>query len=186
MSFHSSVRLGVGCAAAVAGALLVVSGCRRPQSTSVANEAAFPQSTNVGPIPGDVTVVPEHLDPYLQDAVAIQEGHRLFAWYNCSGCHGVHGGGGMGPSLRDATWIYGDSDAQLLDTLIHGRSKGMPAWGNKIPEDQMWKLIAYIKSMNTAMEPDAPKMPAEEVVPAADFYKPSAPASLNTPTGPSR
>ena len=162
---------------------LGLSGCRKPQGSSVANEAAFSDSTNVGPIPGDVTVVHQTLDPYLKDAVALQEGHRLFAWYNCSGCHGVHGGGGMGPSLRDATWIYGNSDAQLLDTLIHGRSKGMPAWGNKIPEDQMWKLIAYIKSMNTSLEPDAPKMPAEEVIPSGDFYKPSAPTASNTPPG---
>jgi cytochrome c oxidase cbb3-type subunit 3 len=160
---------------------LGLSSCRRPQESSVANEAAFPQSTNVGPIPGDVTVVHQNLDPYLKDVVAIQEGHRLFAWYNCSGCHGVHGGGGMGPSLRDETWMYGNSDAQIMDTLIHGRSKGMPAWGNKIPEDQLWKVIAYIKSMNTPLEPDAPRMPAEEVIPSGDFYKPSAPTALNTP-----
>ena len=153
---------------------LGLTGCRKPQGSSVANEAAFPYSTNVGPIPGDITVARLNLDPYLKDAVALQEGYRLFAWYNCSGCHGVHGGGGMGPSLRDATWIYGNSDAQILDTLIHGRSQGMPAWGNKVPEDQMWKLIAYIQSMNTSLEPDAPKMPAEEVIPSGDFYKPSA------------
>lgn len=164
----------------IAGALLVAGGsggCRKPQGSSVANEAAFPNSTNVGPVPGDVTVVHQNLDPYSKDPVALQEGHRLFGWYNCSGCHGVHGGGGMGPSLRDATWIYGNSDAQILDTLIHGRSKGMPAWGNKIPEDQMWKLIAYIHSMNSSLEPNAPKMPAEEVIPRGDFYGPSAPAT---------
>lgn len=159
-----------------------LSGCRKPQSSSVANEAAFPNSTNVGPIPGDITVVHQNLDPYAKDAVALQEGHRLFASYNCSGCHGTHGGGGMGPSLRDATWIYGNSDAQLLDTLIHGRSQGMPAWGNKIPEDQMWKLIAYIQSMNTSLEPDAPKMPAEEAIPSGDFYKPSATTVSTTST----
>ena len=165
----STLLLGVG-----------FSGCRKPQGSSVGNEAAFPNSTNVGPIPGDVTVARLNIDPYLKDAVALQEGHRLFASYNCSGCHGAHGGGGMGPSLRDATWIYGNSDAQLLDTLIHGRSQGMPAWGNKIPEDQMWKLIAYIKSMNTPLEPDAPEMPPEEVIPSGDFYKPPTFSTTST------
>lgn len=162
---------------------LGLNGCRKPQEGSVANEAAFPNATNVGPIPGDIKVEPLDLDPYHKDAVALQEGHRLFSWYNCSGCHGVHGGGGMGPSLRDATWIYGNSDAQIMDTLIHGRSQGMPAWGNKIPEDQMWKLIAYIKSMNTPLEPEAPKMPAEEVIPSEDFYKPSETPVSATSTG---
>ncbi len=184
MSSLYSPRLIAGAFSLVIVGLGLTS-CQRPQVNSVANEAAFPQSTNVGPIPGGVTVANQTLDPYLKDVVAIQEGQRLFASYNCSGCHSVHGGGGMGPSLRDETWIYGNSDAQMLDTLIHGRSKGMPAWGNKIPEDQMWKLIAYIKSMNTPLEPNAPRMPAEEVIPSGDFYKPSAPAALNTPPGPS-
>ena len=164
--------------------LVALTGCHRSQGSAVANEAAFPQSTNVGPIPGDVTVVHQTLDPYLQDPVAIQEGNRLFNWYNCSGCHGVHGGGGMGPSLRDASWMYEKSDAQLLDTLIHGRSNGMPAWGNKIPEDQMWKIIAYVKSLTTPLEPDAPTVPAEESIPSGDFYKPSAPVAMNTTSGP--
>ncbi len=185
MSSRFSCRLTVARAVLLVPLLITLAGCHGSQRNAVANETAFPQSTNVGPVPGDVSMVHQNLDPYLKDTVAIQEGHRLFAWYNCSGCHGVHAGGGMGPSLRDDVWIYGDSDAQILDTLIHGRSKGMPAWGNKIPEDQMWKLIAYLKSMNTPLEPDAPKMPAEEVIPASDFYKPSAPAAINAPNGPS-
>jgi len=185
MSSPFSLRLHIASVVVMAPLLMAVSGCSKPQGSSVANETGFPHSTNVGPIPGGVTRIHQNLDPYLKDAVAIQEGHQLFAWYNCSGCHGIHAGGGMGPSLRDDVWIYGDSDAQILDTLIHGRSKGMPAWGNKIPEDQMWKLIAYIKSMNTPLEPDAPKMPADEVIPASDFYKPSAPAAPNAPNGPS-
>ena len=73
--------------------------------------------------------------------------------------------GGMGPSLRDETWLYGDRDDQIFDTIVHGRGQGMPAWGTKIPEEQMWKLVAYIKSMRTPMEPDAPTMPASEQVP---------------------
>lgn len=184
MSSHSSRRRSSLCALALLPLCAALAGCRHSQGGAVANEAAFPNATSVGPIPGDVTVVHQTLDPYLNDAVALQEGHRLFDWYNCSGCHGVHGGGGMGPSLRDATWIYGKSDAQLLDTLIHGRSNGMPAWGNKMPEDQMWKIIAYVDSLTTPLEPDAPVVPAEEVIPSGDFYKPSAPVAANTPAGP--
>ena len=55
----------------------------------------------------------------------------------------------MGPSLRDETWIYGNQDSQIFDSIAQGRSKGMPAWGTKIPEDQIWQLVAYIKSMRT-------------------------------------
>ena len=154
---------------AAAAAILLLSACHSA-SNLAGGGSTFPQSTNVGPIPGDAGSLHGTVDPYLKDAVAIQEGKRLFGWYNCAGCHGIHGGGGMGPSLRDSVWIYGDKDDQIMDTLIHGRSKGMPAWGTKIPESQMWKIVAYIKSMNTPLEPDAPVTPAEEQIPSSDIY----------------
>src|SRR5687767_11345401 len=44
--------------------------------------------------------------PYDGNAYSVAQGKRLFIWFNCNGCHGL-GGGGMGPALMDATWIYG-------------------------------------------------------------------------------
>jgi mono/diheme cytochrome c family protein len=41
----------------------------------------------------------------------------------------------------------------------------MPAWGSKIPESQIWELVAYIKSMGTPQEPDPPVEPVNEQVP---------------------
>ncbi len=152
--------------------LLLITSCQT-SSHSAPGDSTFPDTASVGPIPGDVNMLHTTVDPFLKDAAALQEGKRLFGWYNCAGCHGIHGGGGMGPSLRDAVWIYGNRDDQIMDTLIHGRSNGMPAWGSKIPENQMWKLVAYIKSLNTPMEPDAPVTPAEEQIPSSDIYPPS-------------
>jgi cytochrome c oxidase cbb3-type subunit 3 len=97
------------------------------------------------------------MNPYAQNQVALQEGRRLFVWYNCAGCHGGHAGGGMGPSLRDQVWIYGDSDAHVFSSIAQGRAHGMPAWGTKLPEEQIWKLVAYVKSLRTPLEPDPPK-----------------------------
>jgi hypothetical protein len=71
----------------------------------------------------------------------------------------------MGPSLRDQVWIYGNRDDQIYDTIAQGRANGMPAWGSKIPEEQIWELVAYIKSMRTPQEPDPPIEPADEMVP---------------------
>lgn len=175
MSSLFSRRAGtpISCTVTLA-AMMLTAGCRGVHPSAPAADG-FPHATNVGPIPGDVTVTNAKVNPYLNDPVALQEGERLFNWYNCSGCHSIHGGGGMGPSLRDSVWIYGSRDDQIMDTLIHGRSQGMPAWGSKIPEDQMWKLVAYIKSMNTLREPDAPVIPAEEQIPSADIFAPPAP-----------
>jgi cytochrome c oxidase cbb3-type subunit III len=95
-------------------------------------------------------------NPYANDPAAAAEGRQLFVRYNCAGCHGGRAGGGMGPSLRDSLWIYGNSDTQLLSTILEGRSAGMPAWAPRIPEQQVWKLISYIRKLGTAQEPDPP------------------------------
>ena len=155
----------------VTAGLLVVcaAGCRRSSnSDSVAVNGQAITSNPVGPVPGGVHDINYPTDPYLHDPVALQDGRRLFNWYNCSGCHGGHAGGGMGPSLRDPVWKYGNRDDQIFDTIAHGRSMGMPSWGTKIPERQIWELVAYVKSMGTPEEPDPPTEPAHEQVPNPD------------------
>jgi cytochrome c oxidase cbb3-type subunit 3 len=162
---------------ATAAATLVTAACNTtPNSVAAASEAPIP--TTVGPVPGGISEVKPRMNPYTGNPVALQEGLRLFNWYNCSGCHGGHAGGGMGPSLRDAVWIYGNRDDQIFDSIAQGRSKGMPAWGTKIPEDQIWHLVAYIKSMRTPEEPEPPVEPADENVGGPAGSIPNAP---NTP-----
>jgi cytochrome c oxidase cbb3-type subunit 3 len=111
----------------------------------------------VGPIPGPVTLISERTNPYTHNAGALADGKQLFNRFNCAGCHGDHGGGGMGPSLRDVDWIYGSREAQIFSTIAEGRAHGMPSWGRHLNEDQIWKLVTYIKSMRTADEPDPPR-----------------------------
>src|SRR5665213_3551279 len=156
----------------IANALIIAS-CGSV-SRSATQSAQASTLTNVGPIPGGVSATNIRANPYVNDAVALQDGHRLFNWYNCSGCHGGHAGGGMGPSLRDTVWIYGNRDDQIFDTIVQGRSNGMPAWGTKIPEDQVWQLVTYIKSMRTPQEPDPPVEPANEMVGGPEFDAPVA------------
>ena len=86
-------------------------------------------------------------NPYAGNAYAISEGQRLYEWYNCSGCHS-HGGGGMGPPLIKENWIYGGEPVNLFDTITKGRPNGMPTWGGRIPEYQIWQIIAFVRSMN--------------------------------------
>jgi len=136
--------------------------------TAIADSGSSAASIPVGPVPGQESEVTYRTDPLATDPVALQDGRRLFNWYNCSGCHGGHGGGGMGPSLRDQVWIYGDRDDQIYDSIAQGRSKGMPAWGSKISEKQIWELVSYIKSMRTPQEPDPPVEPTNEMVPDPD------------------
>jgi cytochrome c oxidase cbb3-type subunit 3 len=126
----------------------------------VAPAAALPAiAVPIGPEPGPKRPIAIETNPYDQDRGALMEGRRLFVWMNCAGCHGTHAGGGMGPSLRDSAWLYGASDAAIYSSIAHGRQRGMPAWGTKLPRDQIWKLVAYVKSLGTTSEPEAPEPP---------------------------
>lgn len=114
----------------------------------------------VGPEPGPPRDTVQPRNPLGDAPATVQDGRRLFVSFNCSGCHGGHGGGGMGPSLRDERWLYGSSEAQIFDSIASGRAHGMPAWGTMLPESEIWKLTAYIRSLRTDAEPDRPTLEA--------------------------
>jgi cytochrome c oxidase cbb3-type subunit 3 len=84
---------------------------------------------------------------YGNNAYELSQGKRLFRWYNCSGCHS-QGGGGMGPALMDEKWIYGHQPEQIFATIMEGRPNGMPSFRGRIPEEQVWQLVGYVRSMS--------------------------------------
>jgi mono/diheme cytochrome c family protein len=98
-------------------------------------------------------------NPYAGRTDAIVAGRQLFTGMNCSGCHSGYAGGGMGPNLRDSLWIYGSSDANLYATIAEGRPNGMPAWGERLPKQQIWQIIAYLRTLGSDAEPVKPPTP---------------------------
>lgn len=139
----------------------VASACAAAPSGPVAAPAAsteFALLTAVGPLPGPAFQLERVENPFAGDAKALARGREYFTAYNCAGCHGDHGGGGMGPSLRDAQWIYGGADASIADSIRAGRAYGMPAWGRMLTDAQVWQLTAYVRSMRTPQEPDPPRV----------------------------
>jgi cytochrome c oxidase cbb3-type subunit 3 len=91
--------------------------------------------------------------PYEDNAFAVSEGQRLYEWFNCSGCH-AHGGGDIGPALMDDAWIYGSEPENIFATIVEGRPNGMPAFRHKIPDQQVWQLVAYVRSMSGQLRKD--------------------------------
>ena len=81
------------------------------------------------------------------NAYHLAQGQRLYVWMNCAGCH-AHGGGGMGPPLRDDEWRYGGSMEQMVATILDGRPNGMPAFRDRITEDQAWQLATWVRAMS--------------------------------------
>jgi cytochrome c oxidase cbb3-type subunit III len=107
--------------------------------------------------PGTSTPPRKIQNPYEGNAPALAEGQRLFTWYNCAGCHSPGGGGGMGPALIDNHWIYGREPENIYRSILDGRPNGMPSFEGRIPANQVWQLVAYIRSMAGLSElPPAP------------------------------
>jgi cytochrome c oxidase cbb3-type subunit 3 len=127
-------------------ALSTISACERESRD-------FPR-----PAPGAEVGDPETATAMIahdeRNAYALATGKKLWGWYNCSGCH-ANGGGGSGPALMDDVWIYGGDAASIFQTIAQGRPNGMPAFGNRIPKDQIWALAAYVRSMAGLAPQDA-------------------------------
>jgi hypothetical protein len=60
-----------------------------------------------------------------------------------------------GSDLADAKWIYGNDPAAIHATIALGRPNGMPTFRGKIHDPQIWRLVAYVRSMS-GLAPLAP------------------------------
>ena len=141
---------------AACAAIFIATGCETKPADTATMGASPPIGHPVGPVPGVATQPEGVANPYAHDRTAMTQGRKWFIDFNCYGCHGGHAGGGMGPSLRDPVWIYGSQDADVFNSIAQGRGKGMPAWGSRLTDQQIWELVAYIKTLNTPQEIDPP------------------------------
>jgi mono/diheme cytochrome c family protein len=106
--------------------------------------------TNALSKPASITSAVLHADlinEYQRNAWSMAEGKRLYAWFNCNGCHG-NGGGGMGPALMDNKWIYGHQPEEIFTTIMQGRTNGMPSFKDRMPEYMAWQITAYVRSIS--------------------------------------
>jgi len=87
-------------------------------------------------------------NPYEGNAQRIAEGSKLFISYNCLDCHGAEGSGAMGPSLQDSRWHFGGAAGEIYQSIYEGRPDGMPAWGGRIADAQIWRLVAYVQTLS--------------------------------------
>jgi len=104
-------------------------------------------------------------EQYERSAYALSEGKRLYAAFNCQGCH-ADGGGAIGPPLTDEKWLYGFEPDEVFDTIARGRENGMPAFGGEarapgimvvgtVSAHQLWQLTAYVRSLSGLGSADA-------------------------------
>ena len=105
---------------------------------SLANAAGTdPQVTEVRP------------EAELWQQSVIQEGKTRFI-QTCAYCHGQEGEAGKTRPFRTHTdW----NPQEIFDKISNGRVRGgnvMPTWKDAIPPEEIWKIVAYIKSLSAS------------------------------------
>ncbi|MFL5477381.1 MAG: c-type cytochrome [Gemmatimonadales bacterium] len=119
-----------------------------PSATST-----MPAARQTGLQPGPPVRSGSMNGPYEQNAYGVSQGKTLYNSFNCSGCH-FQGGGGIGPPLMDDEWVYGSRPENIFETIAEGRPNGMPSFGGKINPDQIWQIVAYVRSMSGLLRKD--------------------------------
>lgn len=97
----------------------------------------------------DVANYVRSLSGLAHDSLRAQRGADSFETM-CAVCHGADGKGNQmlgAPDLTNKHWLYGSSEATIIETITHGRSNRMPAFGEFLGEDKVHLLTAYVVSL---------------------------------------
>jgi cytochrome c oxidase cbb3-type subunit 3 len=96
----------------------------------------------------DITNVAHYvasLSGTARDPVKAALGKPVFQ--NCAACHGADGKGNPAlgaPNLTDSVWLYGGSIPAIERTVRSGRHGSMPAWRDRLGEDGVKAIAAWI------------------------------------------
>ncbi|MDX1551070.1 MAG: cytochrome-c oxidase, cbb3-type subunit III [Marinobacter sp.] len=85
-----------------------------------------------------------------KNAEAAEKGKEVYA-QACVACHGPEGKGNQAlgaPDLTDNTWLYGSTYDWIRETVVNGRQNQMPAQGDRLSDDQIQILAAYVYSLS--------------------------------------
>ncbi len=64
---------------------------------------------------------------------------------SCASCHGGAGGGGLGTQLSDGKVLAAFPDEADQAALISDGRKGMPAFGERLSEDEIAAVVRYTR-----------------------------------------
>ena len=91
----------------------------------------------------------ERQNPYHGQQDAVAAGQLIFLDH-CAQCHGKDAmGTKKRPPLRSDRVQQQATEGDIHWLLVNGNmKKGMPSWA-KLPDQQLWQVITYVKSLGT-------------------------------------
>ncbi|RTZ41030.1 cytochrome-c oxidase, cbb3-type subunit III [Candidimonas sp. SYP-B2681] len=106
-----------------------------------------PWSSQIKPAEAaDIAQYVRSLAGLASNSLRVVPGKRGYDTF-CVACHGAEGKGNtaMGaPNLTDNVWLYGSSEAAIVETILNGRQNVMPAQEGILTEDQIRVLTAWV------------------------------------------
>jgi cytochrome c oxidase cbb3-type subunit 3 len=102
----------------------------------------------------DVANYVRNLSGLAADQIKVGRGSEVYK-ANCAACHGVEGKGmaAMGaPNLTDKVWLYGGSEATIVETVLKGRNGMMPAHETILTPEKIHLLTAYVWGLSNVKE----------------------------------
>lgn len=94
----------------------------------------------------------QSLSGIKHDAALAAKGKAKFE-AACAACHGAEGTGmqALGaPNLTDKVWLYGGSEATIVETISKGRQNKMPAWKEFLGDGKVHVLAAYVHGLSAS------------------------------------
>ena len=87
-------------------------------------------------------------NPYLGNRDTLSTGRKLYETW-CQSCHMPDGTGRMGPSLVGDSYTYERvaTDVGMFEVVFGGAGGAMQAFGRRISQDEILKVIAYVRSL---------------------------------------
>ena len=95
---------------------------------------------------GDIAHYVRSLSGLAYDQIRVIRGKREYL-NNCVACHGADGKGNKtlgAPNLTDDVWLYGSSEATIVQSILNGRNNRMPAQEHVLTADQIRLLTAWV------------------------------------------
>ena len=102
----------------------------------------------------DVANYVRSLSGLAADQIKVGRGAEVYK-ANCAACHGAEGKGmaAMGaPNLTDKVWLYGGSEATIIETVLKGRNGMMPAHETILTPEKIHLLTAYVWGLSNVKD----------------------------------
>lgn len=93
-------------------------------------------------------------NPVPFNSASIAAGKTLYLLNNCAACHGADGKALLDIVAENATdltdprfWNNGTAPGQIFRSLRDGSGPKMPAFGSKLKDEELWRLVNFIQNL---------------------------------------